>query len=203
MNSREAQVQEEIARIVLIVEELTGLPSRWNGRVELVPDAQFRGKKLFSCAILLNAALAQHPVRWRTLIHEVLHSVSAGYIRADYDALIGWEEGTVEQLQRLLRRQVLSKLAITLPEATFVEVETRHSFNRYIDALENVRNALQAPSPVFYFRLLSVPIVDRPGSILGQTMAVGMTGEARREGIQVFSRSNAVLKEVIKHGFSE
>ncbi len=89
MDSTEAQAQQEIAQVVLVVEELTGLPSRWSGRVELVPDAEFRGKKLFSCSILLDTAVAQHPVRWRTLIHEALHSVSAGYTRADYDTLIG------------------------------------------------------------------------------------------------------------------
>jgi len=200
MDSTEAQTQQEIARVVSIVEELTGLPSRWSGRVELVAGAEFRGKKLFSCAILLDAAVARRPVRWRTLIHEVLHSVSAGYIRADYDALIGWEEGTVEQLQRLLRRQVLNRLSVDVPEGVFVGAEANYSFNPYIDALEDVRNALEVPSPDFYLRLLNTSIGQRPGSILGQTMV--LTGAARREVLQVFSRSNAVLKEVIKYGFS-
>ena len=201
MNSTEAEVRQEITQVVSIVEELTGLPSRWNGQVELVPDAEFRGKKLFSCAILLDTAVAQRPVRWRTLIHEALHSVSMGYIRADYDALIGWEEGTVEQLQRLLRRQVLDALAVDVPEGVFVEAEANYSFNPYIAALEDVRNALEVPSPEFYLRLLNTPIGQRPGSILGQTM--GLTGAARRDLIEVFSRSNAVLKEVIRHGFGE
>ena len=31
MDSMEAQVQVEVARIVSIVEELMGLPSRWSG----------------------------------------------------------------------------------------------------------------------------------------------------------------------------
>lgn len=199
MDSTEAQTQQEIARIVPIVEKLTGLTSRWSGRVELAPDAEFRGKKLFSCAILLDAAVAQRPVRWRTLIHEALHSVSAGYIRANYDALIGWEEGTVEKLQRLLRRQVLDALAVDVPEGVFAEAEANYSFNPYINALENMRNALGVPSPDFYLRLLNTPIAERPGSIFGQTL--GLTGPARREIIQVLSRSNAVLKEVIRHGF--
>ena len=161
----------------------------------------FRGKKLFSCAILLDAAVAQRPVRWRTLIHEVMHSVLAGYTRADYDVLIGWEEGTVEQLQRLLRRQVLDALGVDVPEGVLVEAEANYPFNPYIDALEDVRNALEMPSPDFYIRLLNTPIGQRPGSMLGLTME--QTGAARRHLIEVFSRSNAVLKEVIRYGSHE
>jgi len=199
MDSTEAQAQQEVAQGVRIVEELTGLPSRWIGQVELVPDAEFRGKKLFSCSILLDAAVAQHPVRWRTLIHEALHSVSAGYIRADYDTLIGWEEGTVEQLQRLLRRRVLDALGVDVAEEVFAETEAKYPFNPYISALEDVRNVLEAPPLDFYLRLLSTPIAQRPASIFGQT--VGQPGAVRRQVIQVLSRSNAVLKEVIRHGY--
>jgi len=191
----EAQVQQEVARIVSIVEELTVLPSQWSGRLELVPQAEFLGKKLYSCDILLNADLVQRPVRWRTLIHEVLHSVSAGYIRADYDALIGWEEGTVEHLQRLLRRQMLNALPVSAPERMFVEAG--YAFNPYIDALEDMRNALKAPSLDFYLRLLSTAIASRPGAVLGQ--AIAMPGAARRDVIATLSRSNAILREVIRH----
>lgn len=199
MNSMEAQAQQEVARVIGIVEELTGLTSRWSGQVNLVPGAEFWGKKLFSCTILLDAAVAQHPVRWRTLIHEALHSVSAGYIRADYDMLIGWEEGTVEQLQRLLRRRVLDALGVDVAEEVFAETEAEYPFNSYINALEDVRNALETPPLDFYLRLLNTPIAQRPGSIFGQTM--GQSAAARRQIVQVLSRSNAVLKEVIRHGY--
>ena len=199
MDSKEAKAQQETAQVVRIVEELTGLTSRWSGRVELVPDAGFWGKKLFSCAILLDAAIAQHPVRWRTLIHEALHSVSAGHIRADSDTLIGWEEGTVEQLQRLLRRRVLDALGVDVAEEVFAETEAEYPFNPYINALEDVRNVLETPPLDFYLRLLNTPIAQRPGSIFGQTM--GQSAAARRQIIQVLSRSNAALKEVVRHGY--
>jgi len=48
MNSTEAQAQQEVAQVVRLVEEVTGLTSQWSGQVELVPDAEFLGKKLYS-----------------------------------------------------------------------------------------------------------------------------------------------------------
>ena len=79
MDTLQAQITNEIGRMVPIVEELTGLPSRWNGTVEIVPLTDFFGKKLFSCSIQIADTAAASEARWRTLIHELLHSVSAGY----------------------------------------------------------------------------------------------------------------------------
>ena len=58
MESLHAQVTEEVRRIIDIVEDLTSLQSRWSGKVELVENADFKGKKPFRCDILLNALLA-------------------------------------------------------------------------------------------------------------------------------------------------
>lgn len=96
MDELEWQIQEEIAAIVAFLVEETGLPSRWSGQVGLIPDADFRGKKLFRCDILIDVALAQRPERWSTLIHEALHSLSADYNKEDYHRFRGWEEGVVE-----------------------------------------------------------------------------------------------------------
>ncbi len=157
------------------------------------------GQKAVLFSILLNAAVAERPVRWRTLLHEALHSVSVGYIRVDYDTLIGWEEGTVEQLQRLLRRRVLESLGVDVAEEVFAETEADYPFNPYINALEDVRDVLGVPPLDFYLRLLNTPIAQRPGSIFGQTM--GLSAAARRQVVEVLSLSNAVLKEVIRHGY--
>src|SRR5579864_3196786 len=102
MNHSEAQIGEELERILVVVSELTGLPSNWSGRVELPPDADFKGKKRFSCDILIRDELAREPIRWSTLIHEALYCFSAGYRRDDYHMYRGWEEAVVEQQQRLL-----------------------------------------------------------------------------------------------------
>ena len=42
MDSAEAQAQQEVAQVVRIVDELTGLPSRWGGWVELMPKPNYK-----------------------------------------------------------------------------------------------------------------------------------------------------------------
>lgn len=61
------------------------------------------GEKRWGCDILFHADLTNNPLRWRTLLHEVLHSVSAGMTEQDYRRFRGWEEGVVEWLQRRWR----------------------------------------------------------------------------------------------------
>ena len=51
MDDLEARTQQELTAIILILTELTGLPSRWSGRVELVPDAEFKGRKRQVCDV--------------------------------------------------------------------------------------------------------------------------------------------------------
>lgn len=74
MDTLTAQIHDELARIVPVISELTGLPSNWNGRVELVEGAYYRGMKAFDCDIRIRASLAREEARWRTLIHELLHA---------------------------------------------------------------------------------------------------------------------------------
>jgi hypothetical protein len=62
------QIREELTQVIAAVSELTGLPSNWNGQLTLVPDSDFKGKKLFSCGILIDRNLADSDLRWRTLI---------------------------------------------------------------------------------------------------------------------------------------
>ena len=81
-----------------------------------MPGADFKGKKRFSCDIQIQEALAKTEARWTTLIHESLHTFSSGYLREDYQAYRGWEEGVVEQLQRLLRFEVFHRLEWQSPQ---------------------------------------------------------------------------------------
>ena len=57
-----------------------------------------------------------------TFIHEALHSVSAGFMGEDYRSARGWEEGVAEQLQRLLRVEVLDRLGAHMEEAVFTSI---------------------------------------------------------------------------------
>lgn len=196
MDSLQAQIKDELRRILAVVEELTGLSSRWKGTVEIVPDADFKGKKRFSCGIEVQWALAEQDLRWATLIHESLHCVSAGYNRDDYQAFRGWEEGVVEQLQRLLRPEILARLGVRLDERLFADNEIKHYYNPFIEALESLRQALNLPDTpadktVFYIELLRIPLRARSAYLLGrgyQERIVSIDYVAK------FSRANATLR---------
>lgn len=164
MDDLEARTQKELTDIISVLTELTGLPSRWSGRVELVPEAEFKGKKPFRCDIQIDAALVGQDARWTTLIHEALHSVSAGYIRDDYQDFQGWEEGVVEEMQRLLRPRVLSRLGVIVDSEIFRALDAEHGYNKFIAALETIRGQLNIPiarAETFYLDLLATPLKDR------------------------------------------
>ncbi len=166
----EAQVRAELTQIMPLVSALTGLPTRWSGRVELIEGADFKGKKRFTCDIQIAADLANQDTRWATLIHESLHCHSAGYNGNDYRDFRGWEEGVAEQLQRLFRPQILLALGVAVEEAVFQQSVEFHRYNRYIRVLENLRLALPqfADEPEeFYKTLLATPIRDRIALALG------------------------------------
>ena len=129
MESLQAQITEELHKIVAMIEQLTGLRSNWNGELLLVPsDAPYKGMKPFSCAIHLRTDLAAGDLRWRTLIHEAFHATSAGYTAAAFAEHIGWEEGTVEQLQRLYRDAILDGLNVVADRDRFAVEDTAHAF---------------------------------------------------------------------------
>jgi len=48
MDELEARTQAELEDVMAVLTEMTGLPSRWSGRVELVPGANFRAKSVSS-----------------------------------------------------------------------------------------------------------------------------------------------------------
>lgn len=189
------QIHAELQQITAIIEQITGLVSNWNGEVELVVNAGFKGKKPFTCGIQIDAVLAAQEARWRTLIHESLHAVSVGYTRRDYMENVGWEEGVVEQLQRLLRSTILQQIGVPDAEKVFVAVEQDHAYNAYIQALESVRLAMGEEDAIaFYLALLRTPIRDRYASLLRGGLQ--RSAEERRRLIETLSAANAVLKEM-------
>lgn len=185
MEPIEERIYGELVRLEPVIEEITGLRSRWNGTVELLAGPDFKGKKPFSCGIVLDAALAEKEERWRTLIHELLHAVSAGYSPSDYRAMRGWEEGVVEQMQRLIRPDVLVRIGVGVPETVFETVEASHLFNRYIEALE-------AEKLAFYRDLLNIPIRSRPASLFERRL--GLPTDQCGAFVGAFARAHAVLR---------
>ena len=198
MDNLEARTQRELADIVAVLTELTALPSRWSGRVELVPNAEFKGKKRFLCDIQIDAALAEKEVRWTTLIHEALHSVSAGYLRDDYQNFQGWEEGVVEQVQRFLRPRVLSRLGVTTDPMLFHQIDMEHGYNKFIDALEDIRQAQSGAETssveveVFYLDLLATPLKDRKGRV--SRYGFSLPPLERQQFFAIVSAASAALR---------
>lgn len=194
MEDLEAQVRQEVEQVVTVVSELTGLPSWWSGSLELVEEAAYKALKSFSCTIRVNRAVALTPNRWRALIHEALHSVSAGLNFSDYQRYRGWEEAVVEQLQRLHRGQILGRLGVAHDEAVYQQEEAAHRFNVYIDALEQLRSALEiGETAPFYLDLLRAPLGDR--SSLALRRGYQLPFEQRVGFVRRYSVVNSVLTQ--------
>ena len=193
------QAQEELRLIEQIVSELTGLPSNWNGNVELHTEPGWRGMKPFGCAIRLDSARQELDVRWRTHLHEVLHAHSAGYARTAFDDFPGWEEGVVEKLQRLLRPRVLARLGSGVTEAVFAQEDAEHEYNPYIEALERLYPFLKQPEESetdFYVALLATPIKER----VAWTLARGKQLPPQEFSVflRAFSAANATLRRKLQ-----
>lgn len=200
MDELEARTQTELADIIAVLAEMTGLPSRWSGRAELVPEAEFKGQKRPICDIRIDAGLAATDLRWATMVHEALHSISVGYNSNDFRQFRGWEEGVVEQTQRMLRSVILSRLGVVLADDVFHDEEEAHTFNGYIAALESLRLLIKESLSAnekqdFYLGLLSLPIAERPDSILRLSFLLGQP--QRGVFISAFSRANSVLKSKV------
>jgi len=168
MEELETKVRDELAAITDVLEDILGRRSCWNGEVELSDDATMFGKASWSGRIVINRKVAQDDVRWRTLIHEALHTFSVGLTPVAYETLKGWEEGVVEQLQRLLRPRLLQSLGVRVPAPLFLAIEADHPYNLYVDALEGLRLSLGRSEEAFYLHLLSVPLGQRANDVIVQ-----------------------------------
>lgn len=163
------RITEEIRQVITEVEQMTGLHSRWNGSVTvwearlagIMGRRPFIAKKTWDCGITVVDALIEDNQRWRTLIHEALHSVSVGMNEADYGRFLGWEEGVVEWLQRHWRRQILLTLGVDIPEDRFADIERIWPLNGYLDALETLRAGCGQEPAFFYRTLIRTPLAQR------------------------------------------
>jgi len=169
----EEQIRDEFERVVSVVEEMTGLKSRWRGEVRVVQPQeqlfshrQFTARKDWDCSFSIVATLTNDDARWRTIIHEALHSVSVGLNAQDYETYLGWEEATVEALQRLIRPSILARLGVSVEEALFVRVESTWRYEHYVIALRQIATEFPGVSGEEFFRtLLGVRLRDRKAYI--------------------------------------
>lgn len=113
-------------------------------------------------------------------------------MRNDYEQAPGWKERVVEQLQRLLRAEVLDRLGVHVEEAVFTEAGGKHLYNRYIEYLEQFRQLLQDEPEEFYLDLLRIPIKARAARIYARGSALGLP---QGVFIRIFSTANATMRD--------
>lgn len=156
------QLETTLRRIIKEIERLTQLPSQWNQKVEVISERNRAvGGKTFGCLIRLRADMVNTEHGWLTLIHEAFHSFSTERSPDASLSYPGYEEGVVEQLQRLFRQEILDALSVSLSPDTFVDRDTNCAYTVYTDALEAMREALSQDSKAFYVSLLSTPLEQR------------------------------------------
>ncbi len=113
----EGELQLNLRQIIQVLEDILGRPSHWNGEALLENGLFFAGAARYNGSIgVSETVFADFNLRWRTLIHEALHTFSPRYTHMTYRDMIGWEEGVVEQMQRVLRPTVLAALQVAVSE---------------------------------------------------------------------------------------
>lgn len=176
----ESELHLTLRQIVDVLEGVLGWSSRWNEQVSLVRSLTFAGASHYSGNISISELVyADVDLCWRTLIHEALHTFSPQYTRYEYSNVRGWEEGVVEQMQRLVRPQVLAALGVVLDEERLLEAEASHTYNVYITFLEDLRLRLGDAPFSFYKTLLACPIMER--SVILRQSGILLEGQLRDE----------------------
>ncbi len=163
MSDKETQeAQETLAQVVGALSDILGRPSRWTGTLKLTDSLFSSGVAHLDGRIEITRAVWRQPqYRWRTVVHESLHLCSPPYTSHEYSLSRGWEEGVVEQMQRLLRQEVFRRIGVAMAEDGFAERDAAHEYNDYIQALESLRHPLGLSSFDFYAWLLAAPLPGR------------------------------------------
>ena len=195
---------EEVRQIVAAVEEFTGLPSRWNGGVLILAEASgearmagllsrvpYFAKKEWSCGITVVESVLADDRRWRSLLHEVLHSISVGLNQPNYERYALWEEAVVESLQRIYRPLLFGRLGLVIEETQFTPTEAVWRYNRALEALGRVAaERPEVPVQEFLEDLLRTPLPDR----LAFTFEWGRKAADFDRFMRVYAAASGILR---------
>ncbi len=96
-------------------------------------------------------------------------------------------------LQRMLRPTILARLSINLGPSTFAHGEYQHQYNKYIEVLISLSQALNYDEAQFFHDLLKMPISQRPTFVFG--LGNQLPGQKRIDFFRLFSVANSVLKD--------
>lgn len=169
-----------LRRLIWTASSLTSSDSLGCGRTGAVSSwfatlhTQFSGQKHGWCGISLREdVLLDATLRWRTMIHEGLHSVSGAFSPGRPDPMSRrWEEAIVEQMQRLLRQRVLRAAGVEMDDEVFRSADNEHGYNLFIRALEAHRRRQGAEIEAFYLGLLRADAAGRAGMLVAATRAL-------------------------------
>ncbi|GEM_PF-1119270 len=185
--------QRDLEQIRNILEDITGLYSRWSNNIIVAPmSTRYWGIKEWTCDIGIREDVLQNlEWRWTTMIHESLHAISIDLTVEALTQHRGWE-GVVEQMQRSLRSSIFTRLNITIENTRLQDIDQLNPYNGYIRELERLRGRLDIESDRFYLDLLSTPLNERSQFVrrLGESQ---LTGNDRRAWLQLFEDAHQVL----------
>jgi hypothetical protein len=180
------QVRRDLVKLRDAVESETGRKSRWSGVVNIGVGAN-HAQAVFDTKydIGIVPALVRRKARWRTLIHELVHSLSQPVTQEEIRSLKGWEEGPVEIIQRRIRAAVMAKHGAAYDEEHIRKVEGFWPFNAYVEAIEAICTTAGEDPFRFSLELLSLPVSQRPGLFLRRhtQLALENKGIQRQYGV--------------------
>lgn len=182
----EERLRLDLHRLQTPLAELLSLQSKWNGEVRLNPFLP-QAHAVFTSdgAIVIRPELYRWKIRWRILLHELVHSIAVD-VGDNYYANLGWEEGPVEMLQRLIRPQLLSQAGISYDEKHLQAVEQFWPYQPYVGTIEEVRKLVGKEDSVGFYRdLLQIPIAERFAVLMRQEYDAGRVSIAKQ--IAVYS----------------
>jgi hypothetical protein len=186
------RVTADLTRLRDALHDLTPLRSRWNGIVRVDPTIGTRANALFleDGTIVVIPRLIYRKTRWRTLIHELIHSLGVPVSKADYEKEKGWEEGFVEVVQRRLRPAVMARLGDAYDEAFIAALEPTWAFQSYVDAAEAILAATGEDPLAVCYDVLQQPVAARPAYLIRRFRTQAM----------VISKQSAALRFTILGG---
>lgn len=188
-----AQLATDVAAIVTEVERLTGVQSRWSGKIGIgtelnaIGRPRYFGAKAWNCDIVVHQSRLLSPFRYSTIVHEAFHAVSSGLNQADYDAFVGFEEGVVEQCTRLFRAVIMANVGLPMP------TDVRTSYDAEIVSLEMLRQRTRMTAHDFNLSLLKTPLPDREAVVIQWIGAVDKTKTPKQ-----IERETATLRAGLK-----
>lgn len=198
---------QDAARVINAeVVRATGLPTRWRGPV-MVDDTVGGGLTTWLGFVVLGPEYANERFdtapsygRDYLLTHEMLHTVSVGSNSTDYYTWMGWEEGVVEGVRRVIQPGIYRALGYAEKDVSYAlgaigdtSYRAGVMYGTYFWRLERARTVLGMDAALFYGTLIRTPVAKRRHVVRSwAAQRTGLSGADRRF-IQRFVSPSSVM----------